>query len=111
MKEGNITRVTREKARKMKGKTDWERLRREDEDGIEPAHDPDIDDIEWDWANAVTFQAGEFSLDKLPRSKAAISLRVDRDVLAFFKKDGRGYQTRMNAVLRAYMEAKKAGQA
>ena len=39
--------------------------------------------------------------------KRAISLRVDRDVLEFFKSGGRGYQTRMNAVLRAYMEAHK----
>ena len=30
---------------------------------------------------------------------------VDRDVLDFFKRQGKGYQTRMNAVLRAYMEA------
>ncbi|MCK0151222.1 BrnA antitoxin family protein [Marivita sp. S6314] len=105
MKENNITRITLEDARKMKGQTDWDRLRREDEQGIEPAYDPEFDDVEWDWDSAVTFQAGEFSLDKLPRSKAAISLRVDRDVLAFFKEGGKGYQTRMNAVLRAYMNA------
>lgn len=95
----------------MKGKTDRERLRREEAEGIEPAYDPDIDDVEWDWANAVAFKAGEFSVDKLPQSKIAISLRVDRDILDFFKSEGRGYQTRMNAVLRAYMEAKKSGQA
>jgi uncharacterized protein (DUF4415 family) len=33
-----------------------------------------------------------------------MSLRIDPDILAFFKSRGRGYQTRMNAVLRAYME-------
>ncbi|MGL4296346.1 MAG: BrnA antitoxin family protein [Aestuariivirga sp.] len=33
-----------------------------------------------------------------------MSLRIDPDVLAFFKASGKGYQTRMNAVLRAYME-------
>jgi uncharacterized protein (DUF4415 family) len=37
--------------------------------------------------------------------KAAISLRVDHDVLAWFKAQGEGYQTRMNAVLRAYRDA------
>lgn len=111
MKEGNITRVTLEDIHKMEDRTDWDRLRREEAEGIEPAHDPDIDDVDWDWTSAVTFKAGEFSLDKLPQTKAAISLRVDRDVLAFFKQDGRGYQTRMNAVLRAYMVAKKADQA
>lgn len=43
----------------------------------------------------------------LPEPKQAISLRVDRDVLEFFKSGGKGYQTRMNAVLRAYMKSNK----
>ncbi|MCA3659662.1 MAG: BrnA antitoxin family protein, partial [Methylobacterium sp.] len=39
-----------------------------------------------------------------------ISIRLDPDVLEFFKKDGPGYQGRINAVLRHYMaEKKKAG--
>jgi uncharacterized protein (DUF4415 family) len=37
--------------------------------------------------------------------KASISLRVDEDVLAWFKAQGTGYQTRINAVLRAYRDA------
>lgn len=37
--------------------------------------------------------------------KAAISLRVEQDVLEWFKAQGPGYQTRMNAVLRAYRDA------
>ena len=37
--------------------------------------------------------------------KAMLSLRVDADVLAWFRAQGGGYQTRMNALLRAYMEA------
>lgn len=41
----------------------------------------------------------------MPEPKTAISLRVDSDILRFFKRYGKGYQTRMNAVLRAYMEA------
>lgn len=43
-------------------------------------------------------------LPPVPR-KAAISLRLDADVLDWFRAQGAGYQTRMNAVLRAYMEA------
>jgi uncharacterized protein (DUF4415 family) len=38
-----------------------------------------------------------------PASKQAISLRVDEDVLTWFKQTGPRYQTRMNAVLRSYM--------
>jgi uncharacterized protein (DUF4415 family) len=38
-------------------------------------------------------------------SKTSISLRVDADVLDWFKSQGRGYQTRINAVLRAFKDA------
>ena len=40
-----------------------------------------------------------------PPGKTSVHLRVDTDVLAWFKAQGRGHLTRMNAVLRAYMEA------
>ena len=40
----------------------------------------------------------------LPVSKRAISLRVDEDVLQWFRSLGPRYQTRMNAVLRSYMK-------
>jgi len=40
----------------------------------------------------------------LPEAKVPISLRVDADVLAFFREAGPRYQSRMNAVLRSYME-------
>jgi len=40
-------------------------------------------------------------------AKAQLTIRVDRDVLAWFRKQGRGYQTRINTLLRAYMEAHK----
>ncbi len=42
---------------------------------------------------------------KIQSHKAAISLRVEQDVLEWFKAQGPGYQTRMNAVLRAYRDA------
>ena len=44
---------------------------------------------------------------KLVPRKAQITLRLDADVLEWFKIQGRGYQTRMNALLRAYMKAQK----
>ncbi len=43
-------------------------------------------------------------LEPIP-PKASISLRVDADVLEWFKAEGPGYQTRMNLVLRAYRDA------
>jgi uncharacterized protein (DUF4415 family) len=40
----------------------------------------------------------------MPEPKAVVTMRLDRDVLDWFRKKGRGYQTRINALLRAYME-------
>ncbi|MCU0903813.1 MAG: BrnA antitoxin family protein [Tabrizicola sp.] len=51
-----------------------------------------------DWANAALPEQSR---------KRLISLRVDPDVIEFFKAQGPGYQTRMNAVLQAYMQVKK----
>ena len=39
--------------------------------------------------------------------KMPVGLKLDDDVLGWFKAQGRGYQTRMNAVLRRYMEAQR----
>ena len=79
-----------------KGQTDWGRLKREHAAGIEPDVDPDEGEFDWSLARVV-----------MPPSKRAISIRVDSDVLDFFRSQGRGYQTRVNAVLRSYMEAKR----
>lgn len=43
------------------------------------------------------------------RRKVLLSLRIDHDVLEWFRAQGPGYQTRMNAVLRAYMEHARGG--
>jgi len=42
---------------------------------------------------------------KPPARKSQLTIRLDKDVLAWFKSQGRGYQTRINSLLRAYMEA------
>jgi uncharacterized protein (DUF4415 family) len=53
------------------------------------------------WTKAVDF----------PHAKKQITLRIDGDVLEFFKHAGTRYQTRINAVLRSYVEAHKTQQA
>ena len=46
----------------------------------------------------------------MPERKVPVALRIDHDVVDWFKSHGRGYQSRINAVLRSYMNArKKAG--
>jgi len=46
---------------------------------------------------------------ELPRPKADLHMRVDRDVLDYFRSQGKGYQTRINAVLRSYVERMRHG--
>ena len=70
---------------------------------IEVIKDEDIDcsDIpelgEDFWANAEL---------RLPKSKKGVYLRIDQDILDRLKAEGPGYQTRINAILRAYLDAK-----
>lgn len=98
MKNDTIVRMSLEDIRKLKGKTDWDRLRREEEAGIEP--EPDEDEFDLDWSQAVLV---------IPEPKTPVSIRLDPEVLAFFKAQGKGYQTRINAVLRAYVKAQQKG--
>jgi uncharacterized protein (DUF4415 family) len=46
----------------------------------------------------------------MPEPKDRLTIRVDRDVVQWLKKNGRGYQTRINAILRSYMEAKSSAE-
>ena len=41
---------------------------------------------------------------RLPQPKDLITIRLDHDILAWFKEQGKGYQTRINSILRMYME-------
>jgi uncharacterized protein (DUF4415 family) len=84
-------------ARPSKGRADLARLRRTSERAIARTSPPELADLPSDfWTSAVM-------VDPVP--KQPISLRVDIDVLDWFKKQGPRYQSRMNAVLRAYMAA------
>jgi uncharacterized protein (DUF4415 family) len=59
------------------------------------ASDPDWADYkDIDWSEAVLV---------VPPKKTAISIRIDADVLDYFRKQGAGYQRRINAVLRSFM--------
>lgn len=67
------------------------------DDQIDYSEAPFLPDAEW------IKTAG-----KLPSTKKQITLRVDAEVLEFFKETGARYQSRMNSVLRSYFEAQKA---
>jgi uncharacterized protein (DUF4415 family) len=83
-----------------RSRTDWQYLDRltDDEIAAAVASDPDAAPLDVDWSQAVLV---------VPPRKKAISIRVDPDVLDYFKKEGAGYQRRINAVLRSYVEQKQ----
>src|ERR1700722_11311249 len=60
-----------------------------------------------EWTPAMFARAVAREGLKLVPKKALLSLRVDADVIDWFKAQGAGYQSRMNALLRAFMEAHK----
>ena len=92
--------ISRKWGERRKGKTDWARVDALTDKEIEEAvrNDPDAVPLDVDWANAALV---------IPPKKKAISIRVDEDVLNYFKKEGAGYQRRINAVLRLYVQQKR----
>jgi uncharacterized protein (DUF4415 family) len=81
--------------------TDWERLRRAGPASIRKgiAADPDAratDEQFWKTAKVV-----------MPTPKEIVTMRLDADLLRWFRRE-RGYQTRINAILRAYMQARRS---
>ncbi len=103
-KKGNIVSYTEDELRRMPSRTDWARVRATTQAEVEAqiASDPD------DW---IADTGGVLIRGIPPRAtKQRVNIRLDRDVLDFFRSHGRGYQTRINAVLRRYVQAqRKAG--
>jgi uncharacterized protein (DUF4415 family) len=81
---------------KRKSKTDWNRVDALDDRAIDYSETPELDNVFF-----------EKAVLKMPEPKTLVTIRLDRDILEWFKKQGPKYQTRINALLRAYVEAKK----
>ncbi len=87
-------------------KSDLERVRAMSDADIERAarQDPDAQPMtDEELAEAKFMRLEEF----LPTTKAKVCLRLDREVVAWFRAQGRGYQTKINAALRAYIESQE----
>jgi uncharacterized protein (DUF4415 family) len=78
--------------------TDWQRLDAQDDNDIDFSDCAEVDPAMFAQA---TVRKGLKPVSK----KSQVTLRLDADVLSWFKAQGQGYQTRINALLRAYMEA------
>ena len=91
-----MPKASKPSTRPTKGRADLARLRRMTDAEIEATSPPELrnlpDDF-WQGARVVT-----------PVTKEAISIRLDSDVVAFFRQAGPRYQSRINAVLRSYVD-------
>lgn len=94
-----MPKASKPSARKMtptQGRADLARLRRQSDAEIARTSPPELEDIPDDfWRDARVV---------LPVAKEAISIRLDSDVIAWFRATGPRYQTRINAVLRSYVD-------
>lgn len=83
-------------------RTDWKKVDATTKAELEAsiAVDPDDGHEPLDWTKAVK---------GLPPAKQPVKLRIDADVLEWFRRTGKGYQTRMNNVLRAFVESRRSG--
>jgi len=103
MPRSKIVRYTTEELKEMRrrgeDRTDWARVKAmKDKDIVIDEDSPEI--TAEMWRNAV--------VGRRP-PKRNITLRIDPDIIEWFRAKGKGYQTRMNAVLRAYIEIHRKG--
>jgi uncharacterized protein (DUF4415 family) len=75
-------------------RTDWQRLATKPDAKIDTSDIPELDEAFFREANV-----------RMPKAKQLVSLRIDSDILDWLKRQGKGYQTRINAILRAYVRA------
>ena len=81
------------KRKSRKSGTDWKYLADDSDKGIDFSDIPKLDSGFWEKAKI-----------RIPRGKDSVTIRIDHDVLEWFKKSGKGYQTKINALLRSFME-------
>ena len=94
----HTTKQLKEMRRRGEDRTDWARVKAmKDKDIVIDEDAPEATAEQW--AKAVV-------IDRRPPKKN-ITLRIDPEIIDWFRARGKGYQTRMNAVLRAYMELQR----
>ena len=93
------------KARIARGedRTNWDKIDAVTGAQLEASIRADVDDVrgEPDWTQAIV---------GIPAPKDHINIRIDHDVLQWFRSNGKGYQTLMNNVLRAFVQTRQQRQ-
>lgn len=98
-KKEHITHITANKIAKIKSKTDWQKVSAMSQAEVEKLANEDDGFLPEDWTNTVILG--------LPPRKKDIHIRLDSDLIDWFKAQGAGYQTRINSVLRSFVQSKQ----
>jgi uncharacterized protein (DUF4415 family) len=98
-RRGGFVRYTADELSKLKSETDWAKVDATTREEVERQAEADDGPLPEGWEDTVVFG--------VPGPKRGVYLRLDPDILDWFKADGPGYQTRINAVLRAFVRARK----
>jgi|HubBroStandDraft_6_1064221.scaffolds.fasta_scaffold794965_2 uncharacterized protein (DUF4415 family) len=108
-KKGNIVSYTAEEIEAMiargEDKTDWATVnaKTEAELAADMASDPAWDGVPEDWVSRAHAATGLMAGRQ--QNKRQVTMRFDAEVLDYFRRRGRGWQERMNAVLRSFIES------
>lgn len=103
-----MAKYTIDELRKKRGKTDYSRIADMDDETLERLIDQDVEErqtadnadlsVSIDWRDVVI---------EAKAKRASVHLRVDEEVLKFFKSQGKGHITRMQEVLKSYVDAQR----
>lgn len=103
-----IVRYTSEEIEKMPGQTNWEKVDSITDEELDELVKNDPDDV---YLTDEDFASGKWVSRKVePKKQAQVTIRLDEDVLDFFRQKGKGYQSRINHALRAFMAAQQKKQ-
>lgn len=102
-KDGQLTRASATDVKQMLknggGQTDWQAARGLSQRKVESLADEEDGALSDDWESSVVIG--------LPPRKQAVHIRLDVDILDWFREQGPGYQTRINSVLRSFVDSRR----
>lgn len=100
-KKEHIVRYSADELAAMKSETDWAKVDAMTPEAVERLADEEDGPLPEGWEKTIVLGT--------PEPKQDVHIRLDPVVLRWFKASGPGYQTRINAVLRAFVQARQQG--
>ena len=104
---GKIFLRTLKEVANAKGNTDWEKVNSTTDEELDEMVKNDPDDV---YLTDEDFASGKWVSRRVESKKQQVTIHLDKDVLEFFRKKGKGYQSQINLALRAFVAAQQEKQ-